>query len=44
MNVDLLVHQRLRQSRSVLFVVTQTAEADDVDNYIAAEALAELHG
>ena len=36
---DLFVHQRLRQAGRVLLVVTQLAEADDVDHHV----LAELH-
>ncbi len=39
---DDLVHQRLGHHRLVLFVVAELAEADDVDDDILAERLAEL--
>ena len=39
---NLLVHQRLRERRCVLFVVAQTAEANDVDHHVLGELLAEL--
>ncbi len=39
---DLLVHQRLGQSRGVLLVVAQLAEADDVHHHVFLELHAEL--
>jgi hypothetical protein len=39
---DDLVHQRLRDHRLVLLVVAELAEADDVDDDILLEGLAEL--
>ena len=37
---DLIVHERLRERRGVLFVVSELAEAHDVDHHILGELLA----
>ena len=43
MGIDLLVHQRLGHHRLVLLVMTELAEADDVDHDVGTEFVPELH-
>ena len=44
MGLDPLDHRRLRVGRLVLFVVTETTIADQVDERVAPELPAEIHG